>query len=52
LIESFHLSGASLRAGIIAMAAFLVIIIVSLRPVRTGAYEVFFYIHFLGIGWV
>jgi predicted ferric reductase len=46
----FHLSGASLRAGIIAMAAFLVIIIVSLRPVRTGAYEVFFYIHFLGIG--
>ncbi|KAG2122210.1 FAD-binding domain-containing protein, partial [Suillus cothurnatus] len=42
--------GASLRAGIIAIAAFLVIIIVSLRPVRTGAYEVFFYIHFLGIG--
>ncbi|KAG1870856.1 ferric reductase NAD binding domain-containing protein [Suillus subluteus] len=46
----FHLSEASLRAGIIALAAFFVLIIVSLRPVRTGAYEVFFYIHFLGIG--
>ncbi|KAG1731750.1 ferric reductase NAD binding domain-containing protein, partial [Suillus lakei] len=39
-----------LRAGITAMVAFSILIIVSLRPVRTGAYEVFFYIHFLGIG--
>ncbi|KAG2346395.1 hypothetical protein BDR05DRAFT_878235 [Suillus weaverae] len=39
-----------LRAGIIAMVAFSILIIVSLRPVRTAAYEVFFYIHFLGVG--
>ncbi|KAG2072169.1 hypothetical protein BDR04DRAFT_1014238 [Suillus decipiens] len=38
------------RAGITAIVAFSVLIIVSLRPVRTGAYEVFFYIHFLGVG--
>ncbi|KAG2359762.1 ferric reductase NAD binding domain-containing protein [Suillus spraguei] len=39
-----------LRGGITAMVAFSILIIVSLRPVRTGAYEVFFFIHFLGVG--
>ncbi|KAG2138473.1 ferric reductase NAD binding domain-containing protein [Suillus clintonianus] len=39
-----------LRAGIIALIAFSILIIVSLRPVRTGAYELFFYTHFLGVG--
>ncbi|KAG2072161.1 hypothetical protein BDR04DRAFT_1153676 [Suillus decipiens] len=39
-----------LRAGIVALVAFSILIIVSLRPVRTGAYEVFFYIHFVGVG--
>lgn len=43
------LSEAWLRAGITAMVAFSILIIVSLRPVRTGAYEVFFYTHFLGV---
>jgi predicted ferric reductase len=44
------LSEAWLRAGITAMVAFSILIIVSLRPVRTQAYELFFYIHFLGVG--
>ncbi|KAG1731763.1 ferric reductase NAD binding domain-containing protein [Suillus lakei] len=38
-----------LRVGITAMVAFSILIIVSLRPVRTDVYEVFFYIHFLGV---
>ncbi|KAG2078953.1 iron reductase [Suillus decipiens] len=37
------------RAGIIAMVAFLILILVSLRPVRSGVYELFFYIHFVGV---
>ncbi|KAG2055254.1 hypothetical protein BDR06DRAFT_934312 [Suillus hirtellus] len=38
-----------LRAGITAMVAFSILIIVSLRPVRSDIYEVFFYVHFLGV---
>ncbi|KAG1796017.1 ferric reductase NAD binding domain-containing protein [Suillus plorans] len=38
-----------LRAGITAMVAFSILIIVSLRPVRSDVYEVFFYVHFLGV---
>ncbi|KAG1870842.1 ferric reductase NAD binding domain-containing protein, partial [Suillus subluteus] len=38
-----------LRAGITAMVAFSILILVSLRPVRNEVYEVFFYVHFLGV---
>ncbi|KAG2151644.1 FAD-binding domain-containing protein [Suillus bovinus] len=38
-----------LRAGITAMVAFSILILVSLRPVRSNMYEVFFYVHFLGV---
>ncbi|KAG1804325.1 ferric reductase like transmembrane component-domain-containing protein [Suillus subaureus] len=38
-----------LRVGIVAMVAFSILIIVSLRPVRSEVYEVFFYVHFLGV---
>ncbi|KAG2095879.1 FAD-binding domain-containing protein, partial [Suillus discolor] len=38
-----------LRAGVTAMVAFSILIIVSLRPVRSNIYEVFFYVHFLGV---
>ncbi|KAG1856390.1 ferric reductase like transmembrane component-domain-containing protein [Suillus subalutaceus] len=38
-----------LRLGIAAMVAFSILILVSLRPVRNEVYEVFFYIHFLGV---
>ncbi|KAG1870839.1 ferric reductase NAD binding domain-containing protein [Suillus subluteus] len=38
-----------LRLGITAMVAFSILILVSLRPVRDEVYEVFFYIHFLGV---
>ncbi|KAG2138460.1 ferric reductase NAD binding domain-containing protein [Suillus clintonianus] len=37
-----------LRVGITAMVAFSILIIVSLRPIRTEVYEIFFYTHFLG----
>lgn len=43
------LNEAWLRAGITAMVAFSILIIVSLRPIRTEAYEVFFYTHFFGV---
>ncbi|KAG2034820.1 ferric reductase like transmembrane component-domain-containing protein [Suillus americanus] len=45
----FKLIKASKGPGVIALAAFFVMIIVSLRPVRSRAYEIFFYIHFLGV---
>jgi predicted ferric reductase len=38
-----------LRVGITAMVAFSILIIVSLRPIRSDVYEVFFYVHFLGV---
>ncbi|KAG1870853.1 FAD-binding domain-containing protein [Suillus subluteus] len=38
-----------LRLGITAMVAFSILILVSLRPVRSDVYEVFFYVHFLGV---
>ncbi|KAG2034819.1 ferric reductase NAD binding domain-containing protein [Suillus americanus] len=38
-----------IRVGITAMVAFSILIIVSLRPVRNDVYEVFFYVHFLGV---
>jgi predicted ferric reductase len=38
-----------LRVGITAMVAFSILIIVSLRPIRSDIYEVFFYVHFLGV---
>ncbi|KAG2057927.1 hypothetical protein BDR06DRAFT_987850 [Suillus hirtellus] len=44
-----RLSDSWLRAGITAMVAFSILIIVSLRPVRSNMYEVFFYVHFLGV---
>ncbi|KAG2095871.1 ferric reductase NAD binding domain-containing protein [Suillus discolor] len=49
--ESFQetLSEPWLRAGITAMVAFSILILVSLRPVRNDIYEVFFYVHFLGV---
>ncbi|KAG1725634.1 ferric reductase NAD binding domain-containing protein [Suillus paluster] len=43
------LNEAWLRLGMTAMTAFSILIIVSLRPIRTGAYEVFFYTHFFGV---
>lgn len=54
MIESFResLSEPWLRAGVTAMVAFSILIIVSLRPVRSNMYEVFFYVHFLGVLWV
>ncbi|KAG1870854.1 ferric reductase NAD binding domain-containing protein [Suillus subluteus] len=45
----FKLIKASKGTGIIALAAFFLLIIVSLRPVRTRAYEIFFYVHFLSV---
>ena len=33
--------------GIIALVALTILCIVSLRPIRTQAYELFFYVHFL-----
>ncbi|KAK0199621.1 ferric reductase NAD binding domain-containing protein [Desarmillaria ectypa] len=35
------------RMALVAMSAFSLLILVSLRPVRAGAYEFFFYAHFL-----
>ncbi|KAG1880529.1 ferric reductase NAD binding domain-containing protein [Suillus tomentosus] len=37
------------QAGTIALIAFAVVIVVSLRPVRSNVYELFFYIHFIGV---
>ncbi|KAG1894707.1 ferric reductase NAD binding domain-containing protein [Suillus fuscotomentosus] len=44
-----RLSEPWLRAGVTAMVAFSILIIVSLHPVRSNMYEVFFYVHFLGV---
>ncbi|KAG2151649.1 ferric reductase NAD binding domain-containing protein [Suillus bovinus] len=38
-----------LRAGITAMIAFSILILVSLRPVRSNIYEVFFCVHILSV---
>jgi ferric-chelate reductase len=38
-----------LRVGIAAMVAFSMLIIVSLRPIRSEFYEVFFYTHFFAV---
>ena len=35
--------------GIIAMSAFTVLILVSLRPVREKVYELFYYVHVLTV---
>jgi hypothetical protein len=43
------LDEAWLRLGITAMVAFSILVIVSLRPIRTEAYEVFFYTHFFAV---
>ncbi|KAG1795142.1 ferric reductase NAD binding domain-containing protein [Suillus plorans] len=37
------------QAGTIALIAFAVVIVVSLRPVRSNLYELFFYVHFIGV---
>ncbi|KAG1834099.1 ferric reductase NAD binding domain-containing protein [Suillus variegatus] len=37
------------QAGTIALIAFAVVIVVSLRPVRSNVYELFFYVHFIGV---
>lgn len=34
------------RLGLLAIIAYTVLIIVSLRPIRSRAYEVFFFTHF------
>ncbi|OAX32318.1 hypothetical protein K503DRAFT_702225, partial [Rhizopogon vinicolor AM-OR11-026] len=38
-----------LRSGMTAIAALFALIIVSLRPIRQEAYEVFFYTHFISV---
>ncbi|KAG2157689.1 ferric reductase NAD binding domain-containing protein [Suillus bovinus] len=38
-----------IHAGVIAMVAFFILILASLRPVRSNVYEVFFYIHFIAV---
>ncbi|OJA09419.1 hypothetical protein AZE42_03069 [Rhizopogon vesiculosus] len=43
------LDGGWLRVGIAAMVAFSILIIVSLRPIRLEAYELFFYTHFFAV---
>lgn len=35
-----------LHAGLLAVSAFSVLCIVSLRPIRAASYEIFFYAHF------
>ncbi|KAG1907913.1 ferric reductase NAD binding domain-containing protein [Suillus fuscotomentosus] len=37
------------QAGTISLIAFAVVIVVSLRPVRSNIYELFFYVHFIGV---
>ncbi|KAG2112970.1 ferric reductase like transmembrane component-domain-containing protein [Suillus discolor] len=37
------------QAGTIALIALAVVIVVSLRPVRSKVYELFFYVHFIGV---
>ena len=36
----------------VAIAAFFILVIVSLRPIRSEAYEIFFYTHFIAVLWV
>jgi hypothetical protein len=41
-----------IQAGILAIAAFSFLIVVSLRPVRKAAYEFFFFLHFIMVLYV
>ena len=40
-----------LRCGMTAIGALTILIVVSLRPIRAQAYELFFYIHFVMVLW-
>ena len=42
--ENIHIG--FIRAGILAITAFSSLLIVSLRPIRKAAYELFFFAHF------
>ena len=41
-----------IRVGLMAVIAFTILIVVSLRPIRARTYEVFYFTHFLMVLWV
>ena len=41
-----------IQVGILAISAFSSLIVVSLRPVRKAAYELFFFLHFITVLYV
>lgn len=46
---SFDVHEGLVQAGILVAVAFVILCIVSLRPIRAIGYELFFYIHFLTV---
>ncbi|KAI0710554.1 ferric reductase NAD binding domain-containing protein [Earliella scabrosa] len=41
-----------IRVGLTALSAFSILFLVSLRPIRSRAYEIFYFTHFLMVLWV